>query len=94
MYYKVPAAGAEAALAEVRRAHEALRTQWPGLHCDLLRRPQLPDPQTWMETYRHPHGVGSALLGAIEQALHDLPNSRLGERHVEIFVPIDAGGPG
>ncbi|MEY8875823.1 MAG: DUF4936 family protein [Leptothrix sp. (in: b-proteobacteria)] len=45
-------------------------------------------PSTWMETYRHPHGLSAAQLAQICQALADAPPQRIGARHEECFTPL------
>ncbi len=84
VYYKVPLDQHTAFAPRVREFQAQLVAAWPGLVAELLQRPEATDgKETWMETYRHPSGVGPDLRLAIEQgARHaQLP----APRHTELF---------
>lgn len=87
VYYKIDSAGHDAWAHRVRQFQARLLAQWPGLVAELLQRPQASAGiETWMESYRHPHGLAADLVGAIAQAAIDagLP----APRHTESFIPL------
>ena len=92
VYYRVPAAEAAAALAQVQALHAELRSIAPGLDARLLRRPdEAGGQQTWMETYaldacEGPAGVGPELQAEIEARAARLVTRIAGSRHVEVFI--------
>lgn len=91
-YYRVPEHAAAEAQAEVESAHAALRTTLPGLQTRLLRRPETKDGlQTWMEIYRHPHGLDATQLAHIQREMAHRPAARTGPRHDELFVMLTGG---
>ena len=87
VYYKVDAAEHAACALRVRQCQAALAAQWPDLACELLQRPEASSGiETWMETYRHRHGLSPALLNSIasEAVAAGLP----APRHTETFIPL------
>lgn len=87
VYFKVAPAQHAALAPRVRAFQATLQTQWPGLVCELLQRPEVSKGvETWMETYRCAPGVSEDLASAIGQAAHDagLPIPR----HAEHFIPL------
>ena len=88
VYYKLPQAEHAQWLARVQAFADALRAQWPGLSLELMQRPEVNADglETWMEIYRHPDGVGDALIAAIDAAAraHQLPPKRASE----VFIAL------
>ena len=88
VYYSVPEAALAATLAAVRQVQATLVAAHPGLHAELLRRPELRNGDvTLMETYvmeTGADGVTPALRAAIEHAASALPQPR----HSEWFEPL------
>jgi hypothetical protein len=87
VYYKVAPAEHAALAPRVRAFQTQLRTQWPGLLCELLQRPEpSKGVETWMETYRHGAGISDERVAAIEAAAQaaGLP----APRHTESFIPL------
>ena len=85
VYYSVPEAALAATVAAVRQVQATLVAAHPGLHAELLRRPELRDGEvTLMETYVG--GVTPALQAAIDHAASALPQPR----HSEWFEPATA----
>lgn len=73
----------------VREMHDQLALEFPGLVCDLLKRP-FPDQdgkETWMEIY---HGE-AAEKPAFSERLEELAlkNSLPQPRRNEVFIPIE-----
>ena len=88
VWYRVTAARAPAAKAAVFDMHRALADEMPGLVARLLTRSEPGvDPQTWMETYAHPGGIGVAAEAAIDRHARKLVSFIDGERHAEAFMP-------
>lgn len=89
VYYRVRAEDAAAAIAAVQACQARLRLTWPGLVCTLSRRAdEAAEHVTLMETYAHADGVAAAARREIERELGTAVQAwRLGERHVEVFVP-------
>jgi len=94
IWYRVPAARAEATRAAVLAMQRALMTTWPGLEARLLVRNQA-EPQTWMETYARRVvspasniGIDSTLEAAIEAAARQLAEAIDGGRHAEVFDAV------
>lgn len=93
-YYRVPAAAAAAALAELRAAQAGLRDALPGLETRLLKRPDTNNntssggEQTWMEIHRHPAGLSRVQLEWLQTRLADLPSQRSSPRHLEWFESL------
>lgn len=80
VYYRVPEAALSVTVAVVRQMQSALTLAHPGLHAELLRRPELRDGEvTLMETYRG--HITPTLAAAIERAASALPQPR----HTESF---------
>lgn len=92
VYYRVNAALADAARAEVLRMQAELCARHDGLQARLLRRPCESDGlQTWMETYTlegQPDGVSKAVQSEIEHAAEPLAPWIDGQRHSEVFDPL------
>src|SRR5450631_818133 len=94
VYYRVPAAQAGAAEAEVRALQTDLRGAITGLRTRLLRRPEESGAQqTWMEIYAFdamlgPAGVSPELQAEIEAEASRRLTWIEGPRHVEVFMPL------
>ena len=91
VYYRVPAASLPAAVDAAHRLQAALAARWPGLHTELLRRPELRDGEvTLMETY-----AGLPDAAAFEADLIAAAAAQPGlppQRHIERFDPITPSG--
>lgn len=91
VYYRVAAAQARPARAEVGRLQAGLRERHPGLQARLLQREAAPEGlQTWMELYAWPGragGVTPGLQAEIERAAEALAPLIAGPRHDEAFEP-------
>jgi hypothetical protein len=92
VYYRVPAAHADRAAAQVHCLHAELARRFPQMTARLLQRaPQGDDDQTWMETYAitgdgdFPEGVDAALEAEIERLAAAQVTALAGPRHVEVF---------
>jgi len=84
VYYRVSEAALAATVAAVRQVQATLVAAHPGLHAELLRRPELRGGDvTLMETYGG--GVTPALQAAIDRAASALPQPR----HSELFEQLD-----
>lgn len=98
VYYRLDPARAEAARVQVETAQAGLRREIVGLQTALLQRADAPAgagaggpdpaPATWMEIYRRPGGLDAPACAAIEAALRELPQARIGARVVERFTPM------
>ncbi|WP_280150320.1 DUF4936 family protein [Piscinibacter sp. XHJ-5] len=93
IYYRIPSAAADEALAAALALQARLRQRHPGLTARLLRRPDdANEQQTWMETYAYlrdtePAGVTSALEAEIADEARVLAPFIAGARHTEVFIP-------
>ncbi len=93
IYYRIPVARADEALAAVHAFQARLRARYPGLVARLLRRSESQDsPQTWMEIYAFDPlmsaaGVNAVCQSDIESEARCLSELIAGERHTESFVP-------
>ena len=105
VYYRVRALDAASVLAAVHAMQRKLEAACPGLQARVLRRrSEAEGPQTWMEVYSveaggtagDPSGCSSAeeLAALVERHADVLMRWIDGERTVETFVPITAGGNG
>lgn len=85
IWFRVAREHEVAAVAALR----ALHAQWPGLHCELLRRADEPgDKVTLMDVYRQSGGVTVQWQQRIErETMQRLGTWPIGERHVEVFEP-------
>jgi hypothetical protein len=94
IYYRVPAARFDGALAAVQALQDALRERYPALRARVLRRPPAGDgAQTWMETYAcPPDGVTATFEAALRVAVQGRPPWWEGERHVERFEVLAGRG--
>lgn len=93
VYYRVPAAAAEQARAEVLAAHAALRDVWPALTSRCLQRSENRDEmRTWMEIHHQPGGLDAATMANICAMLSPWPSARAGPRHTEIFATLPTSG--
>jgi hypothetical protein len=93
VYYRVPAAAAEQARAEIQAAHAALRHVWPALTSRCLQRLENRDEmRTWMEIHHQPGGLDAATMASICAMLSPWPSVRAGPRHTEIFATLPASG--
>lgn len=93
IYYRIPVARADEALAAVHALQARLRARHPGLVARLLRRAESEDSlQTWMEIYAfdpllNPDGIDPACQSDIEFEARCLSALIAGERHTESFHP-------
>jgi hypothetical protein len=92
VYYKVPQAQASMASGWVQRMQAAMRQEFAQLQTQLMQRSdaasQANGSVTWMEVYRHPHGVNTAMEARLQAMLSTLPADLLGERHTERFCDL------
>jgi hypothetical protein len=88
VYYKIAAAEHAACLLRVRALEQAVRETWPALQMELMQRPQASADglETWMEVYRHPQGVTTAMTESIAEMAKSagLPTQRASE----FFIPL------
>ncbi len=93
IYYRIPVAKADEALAAAHAFQARLCTRHPGLTARLMRRPEMYDSeQTWMEIYafdpeRKPGGVTPECQSDIETEALCMAGLSAGARHTEVFVP-------
>ncbi|HSI51225.1 MAG TPA: DUF4936 family protein [Ideonella sp.] len=92
IYYRVLETGLATASALVHAFQQRLRSDWPGLSTEVMRRPEASDGcVTLMEVYRLPAQASAAdaagLPQAIEAAASVLAPHLAGPRHTECFVP-------
>lgn len=93
VYYRVPAAAAEQAQAEMAAAHATLLKTCPGLHSRWLQRQGNRDEMlTWMEIHHQPGGLDAVTIAHIGEILMPWPSARVGPRHVEVFASLPARG--
>ena len=91
IYYKLPAAESLHWPGRVQAAQLALRRNWPGLACRLMRRVDASSADgvvTWMEIYEHPHGLGPDFEEALMNTMTPISAALLGPRHTERFVGV------
>jgi hypothetical protein len=87
VYYKVPTEQHGNLAPRVRAFQAQMLSQWPGLSCELLQRPQASNGvETWMETYHHQLALTNEMTDSIEAmaVASGLPLPR----HCETFVPL------
>ena len=88
VYYKVPVAQHVELAPTVRQMQAALVAQLPGLHTQLLQRPEpsADGHETWMETYWHDAGLSPAMVDAIANraSTAQLPVPR----RTEVFISL------
>ena len=90
VYYKVDASQHAAVAPRVQQFQAALSSDWPGLVCELLQRPEVTaGVETWMETYRYSDRLSAALVDAVAQSAvtAELPAPRHVERFVSLLSP-------
>jgi hypothetical protein len=87
IYYKLPAAQAEAALAALQPAWAALQTRWPQLQSRLLQRDESSADglQTWMEIHRPAPEMPQDWAQDLAALAEVLAPFLAGGRHVERF---------
>jgi hypothetical protein len=89
VYYKIERPWDDALLHQVRMFQRRLQEKWPGLSCELMRRPLLPSSThgTWLEIYRHASGLSDQMIEAISELAQaqGLPAPRM----AEVFVPFE-----
>jgi len=86
VWYRVAGDRAGAARAEVDAMQRALEVLSPGLRPRLLVRDGGSGLQTWMETYAIVDDAMTARIASAASALLPLID---GDRHVEIFEPVE-----
>ena len=87
VYYKIDAMLHATWATRLHQFQATLQATFPGLQCELLQRPEVTaGVETWMESYRHPDGLSTALIDVIAQSAvaSDLPSPR----HTERFVAL------
>jgi hypothetical protein len=93
IYYRIPVAKVDEALAAVHAFQARLRARHAGLSARLLCRPEPEDSlQTWMEIYAFdplPNAVGITpeCQADIESEARCLTGLIAGARHIETFIP-------
>ena len=93
IYYRIPVAKVDEALAAVHAFQARLRERHPGLNARLLCRPEPKDSlHTWMEIYAfdpllNPSGITAACQSDIESEARCLDELIVGALHIEGFVP-------
>lgn len=89
VYFKFIVADHPQVLKRIREMHDQLSLEFPGLFCDLLKRP-LPDQEgreTWMEVYR---GLPTNTPGFNERLLELVLSKELPQpRRNEVFIPME-----
>jgi hypothetical protein len=92
IYYRIPVAKVDEALAAVHAFQARLRERHPGLSARLLCRPEPEDSlQTWMETYAfdpllNAAGITPDCQADIDSEARCLAELIAGTRHIEAFV--------
>lgn len=93
VYYRVPAAAAEQAQAEMAAVHATLLKTCPDLHSRWLQRCENRDEMlTWMEVHHQAGGLDAATVTHLCAILSPWPSARVGPRHVEVFASLPARG--
>ena len=89
VYFKFIVSDHPMTLKLIRGMQERLSQEYPGLECDLLKRPNLDEEgrETWMEIYRGVMPQSSPFMERLaELALkNDLPQPRRNE----VFIPVE-----
>lgn len=91
VYYRLPEGRLPELLPALRQQQQVCRQALPGLHAELLRRPEPRDGEvTLMETYHADAGVDTAMQQRIESAFKDLFErlALASPRHTEVFEPL------
>ena len=88
VYYKLPVSQHGSILTRLQDMSRKLTLGTPGLQIELMQRPEISPEglETWMEVYRHPSGVGTAMMKMIDEAAiaADMPQPR----RTEVFVAL------
>jgi endonuclease V-like protein UPF0215 family len=93
VYYRLPAAAAVQAQAEMAAVHETLLKTYPNLHSRWLQRCENRDEmRTWMEIHHQAGGLDAATMSHVCEILSPWPSARAGPRHVEVFASLPARG--
>lgn len=93
IYYSVASTDCAEVLRFVEALQQTLIRELPGLQARLWRRADevwdTAKDQTWMEIYEHPQGLSASFDQSLAEHLKLMPPGRIGERHVEAFVPLN-----
>ena len=92
VYFKVAKTQAPMVAQAVRAMQGALRAEQSGLSTRLLIRNEEDSKEqaTLMEIYTHERGIDASLQAEIDaSASHALRPWLVGQRHVEVFYPLD-----
>jgi len=90
VYYKLTADQHELVLKRLQGMSQELVDGTPGLQIDLMQRPEISPEglETWMEVYRHPSGVSTAMMKMIDEAA--LAANMPQPRRTEVFVGLQS----
>ena len=89
VYFKFVVSDHPLILSRLTEMHRQLSREFPGLVCELLKRP-LPDQdgkETWMEVYRGAAAQGSEFNERLSELA--LKNELPQPRRNEVFIPIE-----
>ena len=89
VYFKLVVSEYPLVLSNLRKMHAQLSHEFPGLVCELLKRP-LPDQdgkETWMEVYRGAVAQESEFNERLSELA--LKNQLPQPRRNEVFIPIE-----
>ena len=89
VYYKISQDQHAQLTALLPRFRDELKKLDSELHLELMQRPEVSSDgfETWMEVYRHPHGVSSNIVEQIHQIA--INNGLPPNRKNEIFIPLE-----
>lgn len=88
VYYKLPVDQHASTLASLLDMSRELATLIAGLQIELMQRPEISTEglETWMEVYRHPSGVSTAMMKMIDKAA--IAAGMPQPRRTEVFVAL------
>ncbi len=88
VYYKLPIGQHASVLARLQSMSRELLLGTPGLQIELMQRPEISPEglETWMEVYRHPSGITTAMMKIIDEAA--IAASMPQPRRTEVFVAL------
>ena len=89
IYFKLITADYPLASRRIREMHDQLTLEFPGLVCELLKRPLVDQDgkETWMEVYRGEATEKPEFSERLEELV--LKNGLPQPRRNEVFVPIE-----
>jgi hypothetical protein len=89
IYFKFVVMDHPMVIKSIREIQKELLLEYPGLDCDLLRRPHVDEEgrETWMEVYRGIPSEPSEFMARLTELTlsSDLPQPRRNE----VFIPIE-----